>query len=72
MKVHNSYLHLFMLVLLHFFLAPLYWLFFLCMSKVVLGASDLASGQNSAHLLLLLHSVTDKSYYHIYEKLLQS
>lgn len=44
----------------------------LCTNKVVLAASDLASGQNYTHLLLLLHSVTDKSYYHIYEKLLRS
>lgn len=70
--VHNLYSHLFMLLSLHFLLAAPYWPFFLCMNKVVLAASDLASGQNATHLLLLLHSVTDKSYYHIYEKLLQS
>lgn len=69
---HNLYSRLFMLLSLRFLLAAPYWPFFLCVNKVVLAASDLASGQSATHLLLLLHSVTDKSYYHIYEKLLQS
>lgn len=72
LMVHNLHSRLFMLLSLRFLLAAPYWPFFLCVKKVVLAASDLASGQNATHLLLLLHSVTDKSYYHIYEKLLQS